>query len=104
MLFGGLWEKWDDEVGPVETGAILTTDANDLTKEVHNRMPVILAGDDAVAWVEPGDDKGSGRFRRTGRHTMRSIRQWETSATIRPIASRPSFYEPRPSNRRDHHG
>src|SRR5260221_7893744 len=57
MLFAGLWEKWDDEDGPVETCAILTTDANDLTKEVHNQMPVILAGEDALAWIEPGDDK-----------------------------------------------
>ena len=57
MLFAGLWETWDDDDGPVETCAILTTDANDLTKEVHNRMPVILAGDDALSWIEPGDDK-----------------------------------------------
>ena len=57
MLFAGLWETWDDEEGPVETCAILTTDANDLTKEVHNRMPVILAGGDALSWIEPGDDK-----------------------------------------------
>lgn len=57
MLFAGLWETWDDEEGPVETCAILTTDANDLTKEVHNRMPVILAGNDALSWIEPGDDK-----------------------------------------------
>ena len=57
MLFAGLWESWDDEDGPVETCAILTTDANDLTKEVHNRMPVILASDDALEWIKPGDDK-----------------------------------------------
>ena len=57
MLFAGLWETWEDEEGPIETCAILTTDANELTKEVHNRMPVILAGEDALAWVEPGDDK-----------------------------------------------
>src|SRR5205809_8149146 len=57
LLFAGLWETWDDEEGPVETCAILTTEANDLTKVVHNRMPVILAGDDALAWIEPGDDK-----------------------------------------------
>ena len=57
MLFAGLWEKWDDEEGPIETCAILTTDANDLTKEVHNRMPVILSGEDALSWIEPGDDK-----------------------------------------------
>jgi putative SOS response-associated peptidase YedK len=57
MLFAGLWETWEDDEGLVETCAILTTDANDLTKEVHNRMPVILAGDDAMSWMEPGDDK-----------------------------------------------
>ncbi len=57
MLFAGLWETWDDEEDPVQTCAILTTDANDLTKEVHNRMPVILSGDDALVWIEPGDDK-----------------------------------------------
>jgi putative SOS response-associated peptidase YedK len=57
MLFAGLWETWDDEEGPVETCAILTTDANDLTKEIHNRMPVLLAGADALAWIEPGDAK-----------------------------------------------
>jgi putative SOS response-associated peptidase YedK len=57
MLFAGLWETWDDEEGPVETCAILTTDANHLTKETHNRMPVVLAGDDALAWIEAGDDK-----------------------------------------------
>lgn len=57
MVFAGLWETWDDDEGPVETCAILTTDANELTKDVHNRMPVILAGKDALAWIEPGDHK-----------------------------------------------
>ena len=57
FIFAGLWETWQDEEGSIETCAILTTDANNLTKEVHNRMPVILTGDDALAWIEPGDDK-----------------------------------------------
>jgi putative SOS response-associated peptidase YedK len=57
VLFAGLWETWDDEQGPVETCAILTTDANDLTKEIHHRMPVLLASADALAWIEAGDDK-----------------------------------------------
>jgi putative SOS response-associated peptidase YedK len=57
MLFAGLWETWEDEEGPVETCAILTTDANNLTKEIHNFMPVLLAGADALAWIEAGDDK-----------------------------------------------
>jgi putative SOS response-associated peptidase YedK len=57
MLFAGLWETWEDEDGPIETCAILTTDANELTKAVHNRMPVILSNGDALRWIEQGDDK-----------------------------------------------
>jgi putative SOS response-associated peptidase YedK len=42
--FAGIWEAWrgpgtDD---PVESVAILTTEANDLARQAHNRMPVIL--------------------------------------------------------------
>jgi putative SOS response-associated peptidase YedK len=35
--------------------AILTTEANDLVRGVHNRMPVILAPSDIDAWLHPGD-------------------------------------------------
>ena len=37
----------------LETCVIITTDANDLAKTVHNRMPVILTGNDALAWIDP---------------------------------------------------
>jgi putative SOS response-associated peptidase YedK len=40
FLFAGLWERWkgDDNHEPVETCAVLTTDANELAREVHDRM------------------------------------------------------------------
>ena len=60
LLFAGLWEWWpgEGEEGPIESCAILTTDANDLAKEVHNRMPVILSSKEALAWIDPAiDDK-----------------------------------------------
>jgi putative SOS response-associated peptidase YedK len=58
FLFAGLWERWraNEESEPVETCAILTTDANDLAREVHDRMPVILTGADALAWIDPAVD------------------------------------------------
>jgi putative SOS response-associated peptidase YedK len=56
FTFAGLWETWHEEEKPVETCAILTTDANELAMEVHNRMPVILTGDDALAWLDPATD------------------------------------------------
>lgn len=51
FTFAGLWEIWQGEGEPLETCTILTTDANDLTKAVHDRMPVILTGDEALAWI-----------------------------------------------------
>jgi putative SOS response-associated peptidase YedK len=56
FTFAGLWETWHGEEKPLETCAILTTDANELAKEVHDRMPVILTGDDALAWLDPATD------------------------------------------------
>ena len=56
FTFAGLWETWHGEEKPLETCAILTTDANELAKEVHDRMPVILTGEDALAWLDPATD------------------------------------------------
>src|SRR5262245_43430702 len=52
FAFAGLWETWHGDGDPLETCAILTTDANDLAKQVHNRMPVILTGEQAFAWID----------------------------------------------------
>jgi putative SOS response-associated peptidase YedK len=37
----------------VFSAAIITTDPNELTREVHNRMPVILARWDEAGWLDP---------------------------------------------------
>jgi putative SOS response-associated peptidase YedK len=56
FTFAGLWETWHGDDKPLETCAILTTDANELAMEVHDRMPVILTADDALAWLDPAID------------------------------------------------
>lgn len=54
--FAGLWERWKPkESNPLETFTILTTDPNELTERVHNRMPVILEPRDYERWMEPAD-------------------------------------------------
>ena len=42
---GGLWENWRDPTSGewLRTFAIITTDANELVAEIHDRMPLILA-------------------------------------------------------------
>jgi putative SOS response-associated peptidase YedK len=52
FAFAGLWEKWTPELGePVETFTIITTRANKLLSEVHDRMPVIIAPADHQRWL-----------------------------------------------------
>lgn len=55
FAFAGLWERWKNADGkPIESCTILTTEANALLKDIHNRMPVILHPDDYDAWLDPG--------------------------------------------------
>jgi putative SOS response-associated peptidase YedK len=57
FAFAGLWEHWtspDDE--EVLSCTIITTAANELLKEVHERMPVILSRDDEALWLAPKTD------------------------------------------------
>jgi len=52
IAFAGLWERWAPENGePVETFAIITTQATKLVSEVHDRMPAIIAPADYRSWL-----------------------------------------------------
>ena len=47
FAFAGLWEYWDGAGdGPIESCTVMTTTSNDLTSNIHDRMPVILGEDD----------------------------------------------------------
>jgi putative SOS response-associated peptidase YedK len=57
FAFAGLWERWKDpNGGNVETCAIITTDANDVVRPVHDRMPVILDPAAYGQWLDPRAD------------------------------------------------
>jgi putative SOS response-associated peptidase YedK len=47
FAIAGLWESWQD----IETCTILTTEANQLLKPIHERMPVILNPEDYDQWL-----------------------------------------------------
>lgn len=54
FAFAGLWERWEGpDRAPVESCALLTTEPNESLKEIHNRMPVILAPEDYDLWLDP---------------------------------------------------
>lgn len=55
----GLYEYWPGKNGvePIESYTILTTEANELVRTLHDRMPVLLAENDYEAWLDPGNEK-----------------------------------------------
>jgi putative SOS response-associated peptidase YedK len=58
FAFAGLWERWEGGGEPVETCTILTTEANEVVRPVHDRMPVIR-----VAFVgQQGPPRWPGRL------------------------------------------
>jgi putative SOS response-associated peptidase YedK len=55
FAFAGLWDSWRAPTGTViESCTILTTEANALLRDIHDRMPVILKPDDYDRWLDPG--------------------------------------------------
>jgi putative SOS response-associated peptidase YedK len=56
FAFAGLWDCWRGPDGPVESCAVLTTQANELSRPVHDRMPVILAPRACELWLDPEVD------------------------------------------------
>jgi putative SOS response-associated peptidase YedK len=49
----GIWESWVGPDGVVESAAILTTAANELVGQLHDRMPVILSAERFEMWLDP---------------------------------------------------
>jgi putative SOS response-associated peptidase YedK len=51
--FAGLWDRWQGESEIIESYTIITTDANELLKSIHDRMPVILPETEYERWLDP---------------------------------------------------
>ncbi len=61
-LFGmaGLWERWKNDAGEqAETVVIITTAANELVGQLHERMPVIVQPEDYATWLDASNPLGS---------------------------------------------
>jgi hypothetical protein len=89
----GLWENWKDSASGewIRTFALITTDANELVADIHDRMPAILAPEDYARWLsdEP-DPRGLMRPFPAG-----PLRMWPISTRVnKPEKDDPSIIEP----------
>ena len=57
MALAGIWEennKIAEDSQPIRTVTIITTSANKLMSQLHDRMPVLLDAKDYDRWLDPG--------------------------------------------------
>jgi putative SOS response-associated peptidase YedK len=56
-LFGlaGITEFWRGPQGDVRSVCLITTEPNELMRQIHDRMPVILPREDYAAWLDPAN-------------------------------------------------
>ena len=57
FAFAGLWEQWSRGETPIESCTIITTQANELVRPVHERMPVILPPKVYAVWIDPEEQR-----------------------------------------------
>jgi putative SOS response-associated peptidase YedK len=56
FAFAGLWERWRSPDGSeVRSCTIITGKPNNLVRDIHDRMPLILPGESYRRWLEPGE-------------------------------------------------
>jgi len=85
FAFAGLWDVWAKGPAAVESCSIITTTANEATRHLHERMPVILDREHFAAWLDPlTPPAGAGRVsptRRRGRQRpQRRATTWPSTA------------------------
>ncbi len=55
FAFAGLWERWERDGQVIESCAVIVTEANDLMKNIHDRMPVILPSAAYETWMHAAE-------------------------------------------------
>jgi putative SOS response-associated peptidase YedK len=54
FAMAGLWERWKSSSGNmIYSCSVITTTPNELMKDIHDRMPVILTPEDEKVWLSP---------------------------------------------------
>lgn len=68
LAFAGIWETWrdpkaDEDVPPVVSCSVLTTDAVGNLSEIHDRMPLLMPREQWSHWLDPDTEDVSDLLR-----------------------------------------
>jgi putative SOS response-associated peptidase YedK len=95
LACAGLWETWRDGTIPVETFAIITTNANATVAPIHPRMPAILPPEAIPVWL--GETAASERELEQLLHPCADVllKAWRVGRDVGNVANdRPDLIEP----------
>ena len=94
FAFAGLWETWKDGE-EIRSCTIITTDANDLMKEIHHRMPVILHPEDYAMWLDSDFDEKDPLTTLLKLYPADAMQAYAVSRRVnKPSNNEPSVLEP----------
>jgi putative SOS response-associated peptidase YedK len=84
LSFAGLWDKWKNPVTSETTMSctIIVTDANTLTRPIHDRMPVLLDKADFEPWLS-----GAGGAELLRPAAEDRVRMWPVSRRVNETGS-----------------
>ena len=58
FAFAAIWSQYKKDNQSIYTAAIITTQANEMMQEIHDRMPIILKDEGIITWLnEPFDEQ-----------------------------------------------
>jgi putative SOS response-associated peptidase YedK len=93
FLMAALWEHWDKGESPLQTCTLLTRAAAGAMKDIHHRMPVILAADTLRPWLDAeGPDDAMAVLERNA-ETVLAMRRI-SRAVNSPLHEGPDLIEP----------
>jgi putative SOS response-associated peptidase YedK len=97
FAFAGLWEAWKNPANQewVLSCSIVTTEANELIRQIHDRMPVILDTKDHPAWL--GEERTNDLIHLLKPFPSDRLRMVEIGTRVNdPKNDDPSVLEPAP--------
>ncbi len=102
FAIAGLWERWQPPWGePVESCALVTTQAVEPVRSVHPRMPVILPASAYGPWLDPRLDTATELRALLAEGNVREMEAVAVSTRVNdPRNDRPECIEPLTTNAR----
>jgi len=83
MAFAGLWEVWHGAEGvTVESCSIIVTEANEIMRPIHDRMPVILPTESWDAWIKSDAVDKLGLLNLLKPYPAKEMEAWPVSTKV----------------------